>query len=271
MKFVGTGQLLSGEDFARAAATVGCDEAAIRAVTFVEARGQGFDSKRRPIILPERHVFYRNLRGESRTRAVNAGLAYRNWQRGNYPGTQDDRYKLLDEMISIEETAALCAPSWGIGQVLGENYELCDYKSPQELVARCMAGEGGQLEVMIAFIMGRGLGGSLRRKDWAAFAYGYNGSQYAQNGYDVKLDRAYRRLSIGASGAYVPLADGLLSLGDKGDVVRTLQLAIGTQVDGDFGPMTEQAVRKFQREHGLIVDGKVGKQTGRLLGLTFWG
>ncbi len=47
MNFVGTGQTLSGEDFARAAARIGCDEAAIRAVTFVEARGQGFDAKRR--------------------------------------------------------------------------------------------------------------------------------------------------------------------------------------------------------------------------------
>ena len=89
MNFVGTGQTLSGEDFARAAARIGCDEAAIRAVTFVEARGQGFDAKRRPIILPERHVFYRNLTGDRRQRAVNQGLAYSSWQRGRYPATQD--------------------------------------------------------------------------------------------------------------------------------------------------------------------------------------
>ena len=32
-------------------------------------------------------------------------------------------------------------------------------------------------------------------------------------------------------------------------------------VDGDFGKDTEAAVRKFQRDHGLTVDGIVGSQT----------
>ena len=270
MNFVGTGQTLSGEDFARAAARIGCDEAAIRAVTFVEARGQGFDAQRRPIILPERHVFYRNLSGERRQRAVNQGLAYSSWQPGRYPATQDGRYELLERMVGIDEPAGLRAGSWGIGQVLAENAELCGYDTPQALVETCLTSEGGQLDVMVGFILGKGLGGALRRRDWAGFAYGYNGKAYAKNQYDVKLDRAYRRLSVGASAAYNPLADGLLSAGDKGDVVAVLQRAIGIPADGDFGSITEQAVRDFQREHGLTVDGKVGRQTGRMLGLTFW-
>ena len=270
MNFVGTGHLLSGEDFARAARQIGCDEAAIRAVTVVEARGQGFDAKRRPIILPERHVLYRNLSGEKRQRAVNQGLAYSNWQTGRYPATQDGRYELLGRMIEIDEPGGLMAASWGIGQVLGENYKLCGFATPRALVEKCLEGEGGQLDVMVGFILGKGLGDELRRRDWAGFAYGYNGKSYAKNEYDVKLDRAYRRLSVLSSVAYDPLSDGLLSIGDKGDVVKTLQRAIGTHADGDFGPMTEQAVRDFQREHGLTVDGKVGKQTGKRLGLTFW-
>jgi len=86
----------------------------------------------------------------------------------------------------------------------------------------------------------------------------------------VKLDRTYRRFSVGASAAYNPLSDGLLSVGDKGEVVKVLQRAIGIHADGDFGPITAQAVRAFQREHGITIDGKVGKQTGKKLGLTFW-
>ena len=36
-------------------------------------------------------------------------------------------------------------------------------------------------------------------------------------------------------------------------------------VDGDFGKVTKAAVEAFQSDHGLVVDGKVGKQTGPAL------
>ena len=271
MNFVGTGARLSPSDFARAAARIGCEPAAIQAVTQVEARGQGFDAKNRPILLFEPHVFYRNIEGETRTKAVTQGLAYSAWKPGNYPATQDGRYDQIARAEALAEEPALMAASWGIGQVLGENWELCDYKAPHELVAKCLEGEGGQLDVMVAFILGKGLGDELRRKDWAGFAKGYNGPGYAKNSYDQKLARAYTRLSTGQPTVYDPLADGLLSIGDKGDVVKALQAAIGVKPDGDFGPMTAQAVAAFQHEHGLTVDGKVGPQTGKALGLRFWG
>ena len=33
------------------------------------------------------------------------------------------------------------------------------------------------------------------------------------------------------------------------------------KVDGKFGPQTETALRKFQKEVGIIVDGKFGEET----------
>lgn len=270
MNFIGTGQLLSGNDYARAADALGCDEPATRAVTFVEARGNGFDKMRRPIMLPERHVFYRNLSGAKRDSAVTAGLAYRDWRPGNYPAAQDERYRLLEEMMAIDEAAALKACSWGIGQVLGENHGMCGFSSPRALVEKCLEGEGGQLDVMVGFIKGAGLAIHLRRKDWAAFARGYNGKGYAANRYDQKLARAYERFRSYSPASYDPLADGLLSIGDKGEIVASLQRSLGIHADGDFGPLTEQAVRKFQRMHDLVEDGKVGRSTGAALGLTFW-
>jgi hypothetical protein len=271
MNFVGSGQRLSGNDYARAADTIGCEEATIRAVCQVEARGSGLDVKNRPVILYEPHVFYRNLLASERERAVREGLAYSKWKPGNYPATQDARYDQIDRASKINVAAALMAVSWGLGQVLGENYRLCGFKTVEDLVAKCVESEGGQLDVMVAFIVGRGLGKHLISKNWDAFAEGYNGSRYAENQYDVKLKRAYDRMKVGTSAAYDPLADGLLSVGDKGDVVKALQIALGVGADGDFGRITEQAVMAFQKEHGLTADGKVGKLTGKMLGLSYWG
>ncbi len=75
-------------------------------------------------------------------------------------------------------------------------------------------------------------------------------------------------LSIALSGiAYAALGDSLLGRGSKGTDVKELQsklaqlgYAVGT-VDGKFGAKTESAVRNFQKDHGLRVDGLAGTQT----------
>ena len=58
-----------------------------------------------------------------------------------------------------------------------------------------------------------------------------------------------------------------LSWGNAGPLVGYLQQALnvligaGLVVDGDFGPLTQQAVRDFQAANGLAVDGIVGPNT----------
>jgi N-acetyl-anhydromuramyl-L-alanine amidase AmpD len=52
--------------------------------------------------------------------------------------------------------------------------------------------------------------------------------------------------------------------GDRGSSVKELQRKmgfIGDAVDAHFGPLTETAVRNFQRDHGLVPDGIVGPKT----------
>lgn len=55
--------------------------------------------------------------------------------------------------------------------------------------------------------------------------------------------------------------------GDKGQQIKVLQKLLGgLDIDGEFGPLTEEAVRAYQKKKGLDVDGIVGPKTwGELL------
>ena len=53
----------------------------------------------------------------------------------------------------------------------------------------------------------------------------------------------------------------------RGGGVAALQRALGVSVDGDFGPGTEKALERWQREHGLVSDGVAGPATRAALDL----
>lgn len=55
--------------------------------------------------------------------------------------------------------------------------------------------------------------------------------------------------------------------GSKGEMVSRIQELLGLKPDGDFGPNTEQAVRQWQLQNGLRVDGVVGNKTLQTMGL----
>ena len=59
-----------------------------------------------------------------------------------------------------------------------------------------------------------------------------------------------------------------LRKGDEGQEVARLQLAIGSiNVDGEFGPKTDRAVKDYQTKNNLLVDGIAGNQTMGDLGI----
>lgn len=61
-------------------------------------------------------------------------------------------------------------------------------------------------------------------------------------------------------------AQKLLRRGDKGDDVLAVQKKLFT-LNGNFGAITEAAVKVFQKAHGLNPDGIVGDETRAKLGL----
>lgn len=57
-----------------------------------------------------------------------------------------------------------------------------------------------------------------------------------------------------------------IKLGSRGTDVKVLQQKLNLIPDGIFGPLTEEAVKEFQKSRGLTVDGVVGPKTWDKLG-----
>lgn len=53
----------------------------------------------------------------------------------------------------------------------------------------------------------------------------------------------------------------ILKLGSRGNEVKVLQEKLNLKADGIFGPLTEEAVKDFQRSNSLEVDGIAGADT----------
>jgi hypothetical protein len=70
-----------------------------------------------------------------------------------------------------------------------------------------------------------------------------------------------------ASGGASSASEVVVKRGDRGAAVASIQRTLGVTADGVFGPMTERAVKRFQRRHELVPDGIVGPLTRGALGL----
>lgn len=193
LNFKGPATRIEDIDLPRVGAMIGVGEDEVHAFIEVETRGGGFDAQGRPKILFEPHIFYKHLpAGQRRDQAVKASLACKSWGQLPY-GKEAEQYPKLLRALLIDETAALKACSWGLGQVLGENHVAAGYETVQAMVADFTLDEDNHLEAAIRFIKANGLDDELRRHDWAAFARGYNGPGYKKNGYDTKLAAAFAK------------------------------------------------------------------------------
>lgn len=258
LEFSGPATRMTDEAIAKAAAALGCEVAAVKAVIDVESRG-GFLSDKRPKILYERHFFSRLTKGKFDSK--NPDIASKST--GGYKGGPAE-YDRLAKAISLDRAAALQSASWGAFQIMGANFKVAGFSDVESFVVAMCKSEGDQLAAFVNFVKGNKLDDELRHRDWVGFARGYNGPSYKKNSYDTKLANAYAHHAGGGARTDGPRT---LKMGDEGDDVKALQKALGISADGDFGPTTKAAVVVFQQTNKLEPDGSVGPMTRARLGL----
>lgn len=277
--FQGAAKRLDDIDIPRIGHRIGVGEDELHAFMDVECAGAGFDTLGRPKMLFEPHVFYRNLPAGKRDTAVKLGLAYPTWGSKPYP---KNSYPRLVQAMAIDETAALKSASWGLGQILGENYAMVGYSSPQAMVLAFMEDEEHHLEAIVEFLIKAGIDDDLRAHRWLTVARVYNGPAHAKHNYAGRMATAFAKWQKIKDTPWTPGDPGLgpVAPDETMPVLRkgdgwTKNLKLRPYVakaqnrlmlhgfdpgafDGKFGDKTLKAVFAFQKARGFTPDGVIG-------------
>jgi hypothetical protein len=246
MEFVAASLPMTRDGFASAAGSLGVSAPEVWAVLSVETSACGFLPDRRPTILFERHVFSRLTGGRFNDGDISDPSL------GGYGPLGAAQYTRLNRALLLDRTAALESTSWGLAQLMGENYSAAGFPGVNEMVAAISGSEDSQLSAFAAFLKSTGLDRTLRAHDWTSFARGYNGSSYSKNQYDVRLRGEFQKYSVGA----LPDIE-----------VRAVQACLIFRgfhpgpVDGVEGQLTTAALQDFQKSVGLPPSGAIDQTT----------
>jgi hypothetical protein len=193
---------LSDADFDSAAAQLGLESAAVRAVAAVEAGGRaGFVPDGRAIIRYELHVFNQRSKGKYATTHPQFAAGY---QAGIGAHTaahaQANEYSMLYGAMLMrgERENAFASASWGAFQIMGFNHRACGFATASDFAQNQSQSAANQLAAFLQFCRSKRFDDYLRARDWAGFALHYNGPDYQRHHYDTNLEAAYRRAGGGA-------------------------------------------------------------------------
>jgi hypothetical protein len=236
--FTGAGEPMSqaGINAAAGALTVGLPE--VWSVIAVETSGCGFLPDRRPKILFERHIFSRLTNG--RFDADDPDVSQPS--PGGYGPSGAHQYERLAAAMLLDQEAALKSASWGLGQVMGENFHVVGFNNVSDMVADMVKSEDNQLKAMSAFIVQTGIAQSLRDHNWAGFARRYNGPNFAANNYDGLLQHFFEIYSANPTPNLQVRA---------AQVYLTYRGFNPGPIDAVVGTRTTAAVKAFQAKAGL--------------------
>lgn len=188
---------LTESDYKEVAKKLKVEVAAIKAVVEVEAgpAHQGFWTKGKPIInfdltVYKKRAAKRNVLAEAQKKRPEI---FTKSNTRKYGSLQAARQARVDAAMSVDSVSAIEGTFWGMFQIGGFNYQLCNTDSPQDFLKKMSRSERDQLDLFANFLINTGMVESLRKKDWAAFAKRYNGPSYATRGYHTKLASSYAK------------------------------------------------------------------------------
>jgi hypothetical protein len=242
LDFVGRSRALSSNGFSAVGQTLSVKAPEIWSVLAVETSGCGFLADRRPQILFERHYFHDLTGGRFDDGDISDPTV------GGYGAGGAHQYDRLTRAIALDRTAALKSASWGLGQIMGDNFAEAGFADVETMVAAMVDSEDAQLAAVAAFLQSSKLDVPLQAHDWASFASGYNGPEYAKNHYDVSLRGEFQKYSFGV----MPDLD-----------LRAAQLYLTFAgfdpgpIDGVLGKRTRAALVDFQTRQKLPATGEV--------------
>lgn len=177
---------ITEQDYINAAKQLNVEVAMIKAFAKKEAKSSGFITDSEPRILFERHKFHQKTKGIYSAKYPDIS----NKTPGGY-GKEAVQHKRLQKASALNRNAALESASWGLFQVLGENWKSLGYATLQAFVNAMYESEAKQLDAFIRFIKVNKIDVDMRNKNFQNIARKYNGPNYAINNYDKDLKKYY--------------------------------------------------------------------------------
>lgn len=178
---------------------LGIDPSVAIAVLAAEAGGEGFATNGQMVIRFENHLFYEYWGQQNQaqfhqhfdfdTNTVWQGHQWRpdpngDWQPCHLNATLDQgqaaEWQVFLFACQLDETAAILSISMGMAQIMGFNYQMVGFGTPQAMFASFKSDIGQQIGGFFRFVESRRLVNAIRTGDFVAFATGYNGAGWAE-------------------------------------------------------------------------------------------
>lgn len=162
----------------------------LKVILIVESRGKSLDSENHPTIRFECNKFNDYLGSLKVKCTIEEGKSF------SVIKDETDKGAFF-RALEIDREKAILSSSFGIAQIMGFNYKIVGYTSVDEFY-NAMFKEEEQISAFLKFLKSKN---NIMRElksentDWKIIARNYNGPNYAENKYDLKLRQEYLKYS----------------------------------------------------------------------------